>query len=265
MSLRTTLLALAFAASCAATPPAPAPKPTPKAAPPAPPAPQTAGDPESLFKKMEAALTGAKSLHVDFESTGDTSSVKGSFKITDGKKLEMKIDGRAGVKKYTLTLTCDGEKMKVTRSETPAPPVPLQEQPELPAAPALATNVAAALARGGAWLAQTFADAEYRRAADPWFIERQDAGLQNRPMNPVPPPPARDLASLYTLSNFRGKGEVTYDLVRKDEVPLVIVTQTVWIDSKGMPTKRQGQFFAAKDGKPDGPALSTWTETCTIK
>src|SRR5688572_6613625 len=207
MSLRTTLLAFAFAASCAAAPLPP----------------QSANDPESLFKKMEAALAAAKSLHVEFESTGDTSSVKGSFKISEGKKVDMKVDGRAGVKKYSLTLVCDGEKMKVTRTETPPPPVPLKEQPELPAAPGLAVNVASALARGGAWLAQSFADAEYRRAADPWFIERQDAEVSGRGMNPVPPPPARELAALYTVSNFRAgksEGAVSYDLIQKDETPL---------------------------------------------
>src|SRR5882762_3325941 len=102
MSLRTNLLAIALAASCAAAPP-----------------PRPANESEALYKKMEAALASAKKLHVEFESTTEGSTVKGSFKLEEGNKLDMKIEGAAGEKRYSLALACDGKKMTLTRSETP--------------------------------------------------------------------------------------------------------------------------------------------------
>src|SRR5688572_7196261 len=173
-------------------------------------------DPESLFKKMTETLASAKRLQVEFDAIADGATVKGSFAIDEGNKLEMKVDGTSGTKKYTLTLSCDGAKMNLTRKETPAPPVPLEDQPEMPAPANLTANVAAALARGGAWLAQEFTDVEYRRTANPWFIERQNArGENNRKMNDVPAPEPRDVTTLHTLSNFRTGtgGSVVYDMI----------------------------------------------------
>ncbi len=255
MSPRTNLLALAFAASCAAAPPQ-----------------APANESEALYRKMEAALAAAKKLNVEFVSTTEGSTVKGTFTIDEGNKLDMKVEGSAGEKKYTLTLVCDGQKMNLTRSETPPPPVPLKPQPELEAPGTLAANVAAALARGGAWLAQEFADGEYRAAADPWFEERQKAEGEQRPMKKLTPVPPRDVTTMHTMGNFRaGKAEggasaVTYDLVRKGEGPVLVVTMTVWIDSKtSLPVKREGQFYVATpEGKASGAALSKWTETCSF-
>jgi outer membrane lipoprotein-sorting protein len=251
MTLRTTLAALAFAASCAASGP-----------------PQASNPSEALYRKMEAALAAAKNLQVDFESTFDASTVKGSFKIEDGSKLEIKIDGQAGAKKYSIVLKSTGDKMTLTRSETPPPPVPLGDQPELAAPGTLTANVAAGLARGGAWLAQEAADYEYRVLADEFFEKRQ-ATKEGRAPNPRPAAPIV-VAEMHTLRNFRpGKAEggataVTYDLVRKGESPLLTNVVTVWIDAKGMPVKREG-FFATADGKPAGVPSSKWTETYTIK
>src|SRR5688572_26400938 len=232
MTLRTTFAALAFAASCAAS------------------APQQASSPaEALYRKMEAALAAAKNLHVGFESTFDGSTVKGSFKIEDGSKVEMKVDGQAGAKKYSLALKSDGEKMTLTRSETPPPPVPLEPQPELKASGTIPANVAAGLARGGAWLAQELADVEYRVVADAYFEERQ-ATKEGRPFKPRPAAPIV-AAEMHTMSNFRaGKSEggataVTYDLVRKGDTPVLAAVVTVWIDDKGMPVKREGYFATA--------------------
>ena len=258
MSLRTTLLAIAFAASCAATPPAP------------PPVPQASNDSEALYRKMETALANSKKLQVDFKSALDGAAVEGTFKVDEGNKLEMKVSGAAGQKKYALVLACDGAKMNLTRTETPPPPVPLKPQPELPAPGTLAANVLAALARGGAWLAQEFADGEYRAVADPYFEERQKALEENnRPMKPMPPVAPRDVTALHELRNFRpgGAGAVTYDLIRKGEGPILMATFTVMIDSKtNLPTKREGVFFlTGTDGKTAGAALSKWTETYSFK
>src|SRR5688572_10997945 len=131
MSSRTAILVFAFAASCAAAPP---PRPAPPKPPPVP-TPQAANDSEAQFRKMEAALAAAKKLTVEFKSVTDGASVSGTFAVDEGNKLEMKIQGTAGEKKYELALKCDGAKMTLTRSETPPPPVPLEAQPEL-AAPA---------------------------------------------------------------------------------------------------------------------------------
>ena len=255
MILRTNLLALAFAASCAATPPSPAP------------APQAANDGEALYKRMEAALTSAKSLQLDFESVTDGGSTKGSFKTSEGNKLEMKIAGTAGVKTYELALTCDGAKMTLTRSEKPPPPVPLQPQPELEAPANLTAHVALGLARGGAWLAQDFADGDFRRVADAYFVERQKSFEEQRAAKAIKVEP-RDVTPLHQLKNFRsgGAATVTYDLMAGDGMSALIATFTVTLDAKtGLPSRREGSFFAASDGKPSGPALSKWTETYRFK
>jgi len=255
--LRSSLLGIVFAMSCAASPPYQAPN-----------------DSEKLYRKMEAALAGAKKLQVDFESATEGSSIKGSFKIEDGNIFGMEVEGAVGAKKYTLSLSCNGLKMSLTRTENPPPPVPLGPQPALPAPKTLTTNVAAALARGGAWLAQEFAEGEYRAVADPYFEERQKAKEQeNRPMNKLPAVPPRDVTALHTMENFRpGKSEggasaVTYDLVRKGGKPILINTMTVWIDSKtGLPVKRESLIFAATDeGKVAGAPVSKQTETYKIK
>jgi hypothetical protein len=180
----------------------------------------------------------------------------------------MNIAGTAGQKQYTLVLACDGAKMTLTRTETPAPPLPLKPQPELPAPGTLAANVFAALARGGAWLAQDFAEGEYRAVANPYFEERQKAQEEeNRPMKPLPPVAPRDVTALHELRNFRpgGAGAVTYDLVRKVDSPILVATFTVTIDPKtSLPTKREGAFFlAGADGK--SAAMSKWSETYQIK
>src|SRR5262245_8574554 len=251
MSFRTTLLALAFAASCAASAP-----------------PQASNPSEALYRKMEAALAAAKNLQVEFESTFDASAVKGSFKIEDGNRLDMKVEGRAGAKEYVLALKSDGAKMTLERSETPPPPVPLEAQPALEAPAALTANVAACLARGGAWLAQEVAETEYRRAADPYFEERQ-AKKEGRPFKPHPAAPLV-VAEMHTLRNFRpgpsegGATAVTYELVRKSESPALVAVVTVWIDSKGLPVKREG-YFATPDGKPAGVPSSKWTEKYSFK
>ena len=242
--------ALALAVSCAATPP------------------QAATPSEALYRKMEAALAAAKNLQVEFESTFDASSVKGSFKIEEGNKLDMKVEGQAGAKRYSLTLASTGPKMVLTRAETPPPPVPLEPQPELSAPAALTANVAACLARGGAWLAQEVAETEYRMAADAYFEERQ-AKKEGRPFKPRPAAPLV-VAEMHTLQNFRpGKSEggataVTYDLVRKSGSPVLAAVVTVWIDAKGLPVKREG-FFATLDGKPAGVPSSKWSETYSFK
>jgi hypothetical protein len=264
MSLRTTLLALAFAASCAATPPLQAPSVTP---PKTAPVPQAANDSEAQYRKMEAAVTSAKTLQVTFESAGDGVSAKGSFKIGEGNKLEMKVEGVAGVKKYTLTLTCDGKQMTLVREETPPPPVPLKPQAEFEPPPNLAANTAAGFARGGAWLAQEFSDGEYRAIANAYYTERQKALEENnRPMKPQVVPPG-DLGAMYELKNFRsgGAGAVTYDLFRKGENSPVIMTFTVTIDPKtSLPSRREGAFAIATDGKPGAP-VSKWTEKYSFK
>jgi len=256
MSPRTNLLAIAFAASCAAAPPQ-----TPS------------NESEALYRKMEAALAAGKKLHVEFESTAEGSTIKGSFAIDEGNKFDMKIEGAAGTKKYTLALACDGGKMALARSETPPPPVPLKPQPELPAPATLAANVAGALARGGAWLAQEFVDGEYRAAADPWFEERQKAEGEKRPMKKLPAVAPRDVTTMHTMGNFRaGKAEggataVTYDLVRKGESPTLVLTMTVWIHPKtNLPVKRECLYFVARgEGKAAGEPLSTWTENYSFK
>jgi hypothetical protein len=249
--VRPILLGMLFAASCAASP-----------------VPQAAPDAEALYRKMEAALTGAKKLTVDFTATADGASVKGTFTFDEGNKLDMSVEGTVGVKKYKLALKCDGEKLSLTRSETPAPPVPLEEQPVLPGPPPkLSAHTALALARGGAWLAQEFADGEYRAIADAYFVERQKAREQNnRPMKPQVVAP-RDIAALHELRNFRSGdgGSVRYDLVPTGENPPVRATITVWVDAKGMPKKREGQFFTVMDGKPSGEALSKWSDTYTYR
>jgi len=257
MSPRTNLLVIALAASCAAAPP-----------------PRPVNESEALYRKMESALATAKKLQVEFESATEGSTIKGSFKLEEGNKLDMKIEGAAGMKKYTLALACDGQKMNLKRTEDPPPPVPLEAQPELAAPATLAANVAAALARGGAWLAQEFADGEYRASADPWFEERQKATEENkRPMRKLPPVAPRDVSTLHAMGNFRaGKAEggasaVTYDLVRKGESPILVVTMTVWIDPKtNLPAKREGLFFVATaEGKAAGDPISKWTETYSFK
>lgn len=246
--VRTILLGLAFVASCAAAP-----------------APQAANEGEALFRKMESALSAARKWRLEFNSTTDGAFSKGTLHIDEGNKLEMKVTGSVGTKKYDLTLTCDGQKMNVTRSEMPPPPVALAAQPELPAPPNLAANAAVALARGGAWLAQEFTYGEYRAVADPYFEERSKAKAENnRPMKPLPPVAPRDAAAFHVLANFRtgGAGAVTYDLVPKGGSSVVAATMTVWIDLKtALPTKREGQFYQVTDGKPAGAALSKWTET----
>jgi len=254
--VRSSLLGIVFAMSCAASPPYQAPN-----------------DGEKLYRKMEAALAAAKKLHVDFTSTTEGSTIQGSFRVDEGNKLKMEIEGAAGAKTYKITLSCDGAQMSLTRSESPPPPVPLGPQPALPAPKTLTANVAAALARGGAWLAQEFADGEYRAVADPYFEERQKAKEQeNRPMNKLPAVAPRDVTALHTMENFRpGKSEggasaVTYDLVRKGGKPILINTMTVWIDSKtGLPVKRESLIFAATDeGKVAGAPVSKQTETYKI-
>lgn len=254
--MRSSLLGIVFAMSCAASP-----------------SPQAANDSEKLYRKMEAALAGAKKLQVDFESATEGSSIKGSFKIEDGNKFGMEVVGAVGAKKYTLSLSCDGQEMLLTRTEEPPPPVPLGPQPALPAPKTLTANVAAALARGGAWLAQEFADGEYRALANPFFEERQKSIEQKRPMNKLPAVAPRDVTVLHKMENFRpGKSEggasaVTYDLVRKDGKPILINTMTVWIDSKtGLPVKRESLIFAATDAeKAAGDPVSKQAETYRFK
>ncbi|HEY3226918.1 MAG TPA: hypothetical protein VGK61_08000 [Planctomycetota bacterium] len=257
--MRLGIAGIAFAVSCAASPP-----------------PQAANDGEALYRKMEAALAGAKNLEVTFDSSTDgpgSARITGKFKIEAGNKLAMKIEGLVGVKKYTLELACDGAKMNLKRTETPPPPVPLEAQPELPAPGTLATNVAAALARGGAWLAQEFADGEYRAVADPYFEERQQAKDEKRPMKPLPAVAPRDATALHTLENFRlgkpdgGATPVTYDLTRKGEKVALVTTVTVWVDSKSsLPLRREGAIFAkTSEGKAGGAALSNWTEKYQAK
>lgn len=257
--MRLGIVGIALAVSCAAAPP-----------------PQAANDGEALYKKMEAALAAAKKLEVTFESSTEApgpARISGTIKVESGNKLEMKVQGDVGVKKYTLELTCDGGKMNLTRTETPPPPVPLGPQPELPAPGTLAANVAAALARGGAWFAQEFADGEYRAVADPFFEERQAAKAENRPMKDLPAVAPRDAATLHTMANFRqGKPEggatpVTYDLTRTGEKVALMTTVTVWIDSKSsLPLKREGAIFTlTSEGKPAGAALSNWKEQYKAK
>jgi len=256
--MRLGIAGIALVVSCAARPP------------------QAANDGEALYRKMESALAAAKKLEVTFESTAEgpgPAKVSGTFKVEAGNKVEMKVQGLVGVKKYTLELSCDGAKMNLKRSETPPPPVPLGPQPELPAPATLATNVAAALARGGAWFGQEFADGEYRAVADPFFEERQKAFEEKRPMNPPPAVAPRDASALYALANFRlGKAEggatpVTYDLTRPGEKVALMTTVTVWIDSKSsLPLKREGALFTlTSEGKPTGAALSTWKEQYKVK
>ena len=258
MSLRTNLLAIALATSCAATPPAP------------PPIPQAANDSEALYRKMESALANAKKLQVEFQSSSDGAAVKGTFKVDEGNKIEMKVLGAAGQKQYELIVTCDGTKLNLTRSEKPPPPLPLKAQPELPAPATLATNVLAALARGGAWLAQEFADGEYRAVAIPYFEERQKAEEDHhRAMRPLPPVPPGDVTALHDLRNFRpgGAGAVTYDLFRKGDKPILVATLTVTIDSKtNLPTRREGSFvLAGAEGELATAPLSKWVETYVFK
>src|SRR5262245_53361282 len=198
MSLRTTLLSLAFAMSCAAAP--------------APPPPQ-----EANYRQMEAAVTSAKKLHVEFTSETAGAKVTGTLKIDEGNKLELNVAGKAGVKEYKLTLACDGKEMKLTRWESPPPPVALEEQPALAAPPNLAANTALAFARGGAWLAQEFGEGEYRELANAFFVERQHSREEGRPPKPVSVPP-RDVNALYEATNFRSGA--TYDLVRKTDKPI---------------------------------------------
>lgn len=257
--MRLGIAGIAFVVSCAAAP-----------------VPQAANDGEALYRKMESALAAAKKLEVGFESTAEgpgPAKVTGSFKVEAGNKLEMKVQGLIGVKKYTLELTCDDGKMNLKRTETPPPPVPLGPQPELPAPGTLATNVAAALGRGGAWFAQEFADGEYRAVADPYFEERQKAAEEKRPMNPVAAVAPRDATTLHTLGNFRlGKAEggatpVTYDLTTQGEKVALVTTVTVWIDAKtSLPLRREGAIFTrTSEGKPGGEALSTWKEKYQVK
>lgn len=248
--MRTGFLGLALVMSCAAAPY------------------QAPNDAELQFKKMTETLAAAKPLQVEFDSIADGATVKGTFAIVEGNKLDMKVHGSTGTKKYTLSITCDGAKMNLTREETPAPPVPLEPQPEMPAPANLTANVAAALARGGAWLAQEFTDIEYRRTANPWFIERQNAKEAGRKMNDVPAPAPRDVTTLHTLSNFRTGtgGAVVYDMISREGGSTIIATVAVWIDPKtGLPAKREGSFHLLSDGKPNGPALSKWAETYRFK
>src|SRR5262245_2644615 len=106
MNLRTTLAVLAFAASCAAATPLQAPN-----------------DAEALYRKMEAALAGAKKLTVDFKAVADGTLVEGTLALDDGNKLDLSVKGKAGVKDYTLVIKCDGQKLSLARTEKPAPPV----------------------------------------------------------------------------------------------------------------------------------------------
>ncbi|HTF55798.1 MAG TPA: hypothetical protein VK661_00895 [Planctomycetota bacterium] len=257
--MRLGIVGIALVVSCAAAPP-----------------PQAVNDGEALYRKMEAALAAAKKLEVTFESTAEgpgSAKVSGTFKVEAGNKVEMNVQGLVGVKKYTLELSCDGAKMNLKRTETPPPPVPLGPQPELPAPATLGTNVAAALARGGAWFAQEFADGEYRAVADPYFEERQTAKAENRPMKEIPAVAPRDATTLHTMANFRlGKSEggatpVTYDLTAVGEKVALVTTVTVWVDAKtSLPVKREGALFAkTQEGKAGGPPLSSWKEQYKTK
>lgn len=244
MSLRTTLLGIAFAVSCAA---APAPRP-----------PQ-----EADYRKMEAAVTSARKLLVEFTSETAGAKVTGTLKIDEGNKLELNVAGKAGVKEYRLTVTCDGKVMNLARWESPPPPVALEEQPPLAAPPNFAANTALAFARGGAWLAQEFAEGEYRALANAFFVERQHAREEARPAKPVSVPP-RDANALYEATNFRSGA--TYDLVRKTDKPVVTMTFTVSVDPKtGLPTKREGEFSVPAEGKAPAAALSKWSESYSYK
>ncbi|HKS16806.1 MAG TPA: hypothetical protein VJU16_05800, partial [Planctomycetota bacterium] len=217
-------------------------------------------DGEALYRKMEAALAGAKKLEVEFKSTTKGATIQGTFKVDEGNKLEMKVQGTAGVKKYSLELTCDDGKMSLKRSETPPPPVPLPAQPMLPAPATLTKNVAAALARGGAWLAQEYADGEYRAE-----LERT---LKAQP----PPADMTDVTRRHELRNFQlGKAgadgaPVTYDMIRTGE-SLICTTITVWIDAKtNRPLKREGAIYLlSADGKKPKDVSSTWAEEYKTK
>ena len=253
--MRAVLLGIAFAAACAATPLRA-------------PAPQASNDAEALYKKMEAALAAAKKLDVTFTSSTEgpgATKTTGSFSIAPGNNLDMKVEGVSGVKKYSLALSSNGAQMTLTRSEIPPPPVPLPPLPPLPPPKALVSNTALALARGGAWLAQKYADGEYRTAVDAHFTAMERGA-------PPAPSAETDVAKWHSMANFRmgaaegGAASVTYDLVATVEKNILLTAVTVWIDSKThLPVRRQGAIFTLADGKPSDAPLSKWTETYQAK
>src|SRR5688572_8651253 len=250
-----------FAASCAASPVAL----------------QAPSEAEALFKKMEATLA-AKTLKVKFTSAVEfpaTPEIKleGSLSLEEGNKATFEVGGKAGPRTYTLKIACDGAKITQSRTEMPPPPDlgPLPP-PAVVAAPAsLNANLAAALARGGAWLVQDYFDAEYRTAADRHF-----KSLQGTP--PGAPPKETVVAELHELRNFvldkkekvrdRNSQAIKYDMHRVGETLGIFTTITVWIDAEtSLPLKREGKIFTTMkltvNGKESVTSshASTWVET----
>ncbi len=271
MNSRTTLLALAFAASCAATPASP-----PPPAPPAPP-PQAANDAEALFKKMETALA-ARPFKIKFTSgvmhpASPLVQMKGSLSVEPGTTAELGIEGKVGAKKFTLILKSDGKAITADRTESPPPPDlgPLPPPAAVPPPKSLSANLAAAMARGGVWLAQDYFDGEYRAAADRHFKAMQ--GI-------VVPPPANetDVTQWHALRNFamdkkekiggRDAQAVRYEMVKAGETLGIYTAVKVWIDAEtSRPLKREGRIYTTMTRMAGGKEetipthASTWVET----
>src|SRR5688572_28121558 len=214
MNLRTTLLSLALAMSCAATPP------------------QAANEAEALYKKMEAALK-ATPLKFKFTSSVEHPStpvvqMKGSLSVEEGNKAVLEVEGKVGVRTYTLKLTSDGKEISIARSEAPPPPdlrpLPPPAVVAVPKSPG--ANLASAAARGGAWLVQDYFDGEYRAAADRYF-----KGMQG--MTVPPPKNETDVAEWHLLKNFTmGKKDksgqaVQYEMTRAGDALGIYTAVTV--------------------------------------
>src|SRR5688572_5233002 len=148
--------------------------------------PQAPNDAEALFKKMEAALAGAN-FKIAFTSAvthpaSPQAQMKGTLAVETTNAADLEVSGKVGTRTFTLKLTAAKDQITMARSETPPPPDlgPLPPPVAVAAPPSLSKNLAAAMARGGFWLAQEYFDGEYRVAADRHF-----KGLMGIP---VPPP-----------------------------------------------------------------------------
>jgi hypothetical protein len=242
------------------------------------PSPQSANDGEALYKKMQAAIAASKPLRIQFTSSVEDKAapltrLKGTLAIEEGNKAEFEVEGQAGTRKFTLKLTSDGTKVRIHRLESPPPPDlgPLPPTAEVEAPKTLTGNLASAMARGGAWLAQEYFDGEYRAAADRHFKAMQ--GIINPPPTKETDVTDRHLLKAFKLVKKEKVGDrtaqaVSYDLVRTGEMAGLFTTVTVWIDVEtSLPLKREGKVFTTMTrpagGKEETVAthVSTWVET----
>jgi outer membrane lipoprotein-sorting protein len=182
---------------------------------------QDVDDATKLFRKMEAMLTGAKTLRISAQVTltggAEEIKMKGTLNLAPGGRAHMAMTSTVRGKTRKGTIVSDGDQMqwKVDSVRSPRQPTP----------PKLNEFLAGKVARAGIGFSFLFAVQDDKNAA----------------------PVVKDIDKLYPASAFRlGKREklsgrevqaVEYQLTWEDKEP--VFRATVWLDANtNLPVKR---------------------------